>query len=141
MSQQSIHLGIYSEELIAKGCKYMGPMTSINAFNNEIQETTHLYLSECNNIHTQALLFEIMHTTTDFHLLERWQFFIPLPFVYSYSFSMGWHFPPLPYLIHFWLIQNQLKLPLPLWSSSCPSEPHEQLPPLNTQGIPLLLPR
>ena len=58
-------------------------------------------------------------------ILERWQFFIPLPFVYSYSFSMGWHSPPLPYLIHFWLIQNQLKLPLPLWSSSCPPEPHQ----------------
>lgn len=49
----------------------MGPMTSINAFNNEILETTHLYLSECNNIHTQALLFEIMRNTIDFHLLER----------------------------------------------------------------------
>lgn len=49
----------------------MGTMTSINAFNNEILETTHLYLSECNNIHTKALLFEIIHNAIDFHLLER----------------------------------------------------------------------
>ena len=48
-----------------------GKMASINTFNNEILETTHLYLSEYNNIHTKALLFEIMHNVVDFHLLER----------------------------------------------------------------------